>query len=291
MDNKLKLKAYGKINLGIDVVDKLPNGYHLVRMIMQSVDLFDEITVEKIDEGIHIESNLDYLPTGSGNICYKSANLMIERYKLGCGFKISINKNIPVAAGLAGGSTDAATVMVAINRIMNLNISDEELMEIAVEIGADVPYCIKSSPMLAEGVGEKLTPIKGLENQWIVITKPNIGVSTKDVYGNFKFENVEKRPDIDGLIEALGDKNYGVIEKSMENVLESVTFNLYPIVKDIKGKMHEYGAQKSLMSGSGPSVFGIFKSYDKAKKVYKKFKKLYDQTYLVKTVNGRDSDE
>lgn len=291
LDKKIKLKGYGKINLAIDVIGKLANGYHEVRMIMQSVDLYDEISIEKIDKEIYINTNLEYLPTGSGNICYKAAELMIEKYNLDCGFKINIQKNIPVAAGLAGGSTDGASVMVAINILCNLGLTDEEIMEIAVEIGADVPYCVKCEPMLAEGLGEKLTPIKGLDNQWVLITKPNIGVSTKDVYGNFKFEDVEKRPDIDCIVKGLENGDFVDIVESMENVLESVTFKLHPIVKEIKVKMQEYGAQKSLMSGSGPSVFGIFRSYDKAKKAYKKFKRIYDQTYLVKTVNGRDFNE
>lgn len=282
--NNMTLKARAKVNLALDVLGKRADGYHEVKMIMQQIDLFDEIQLEEIPyRGIYIETNLDYLPNNEDNIAYKAADLMIKQYNIEKGIYIRINKNIPVSAGLAGGSTDAAAVILGLNALWDLNIDKTELLKLGVKIGADVPFCLIGGCALAEGIGEKLTPITGLDC-FVVLCKPNIRVSTADVYKKLKLEKLKSHPDIDSMIHHIKEDQFDKIRKNMVNVLETVTISEYPIIYNIKKKMLECQAEASLMSGSGPTVFGIFKDYERAKSAYENLKRLYNETFLVKSV-------
>ena len=256
-----RIKAYAKINLGLDVVRRLPNGYHEVRMVMQNVGLWDELTLERAEGGITITTDADSLPTGEDNLIHKAARLMLDKY--GCpGLRVHLRKTIPIAAGMAGGSTDAAAVMKGINHLYRLGLSPAQLMEDGVAIGADVPYCILGGTALAEGIGEKLTPLPPLPPCHILIAKPDISVSTKYVYEHLDANGLEAHPDIDGMVQAIRDGSLrGVLER-MANVLETVTVPAHPVIADIKARMRELGAADSLMSGSGPTVFGIFRQED-----------------------------
>lgn len=255
---KFQIKAYGKINLGLDVLGKLPNGYHEVRMVMQTVGIYDELTFERTESGIEITTDAAELPTGEDNLIYKAARLMKERYHIREGIRIHLQKNIPIAAGMAGGSTDAAAAMKGISRLFGLDIGLLELMEAGVEIGADVPYCVIGGTALAEGIGEKLTPLELAPECYVLVAKPAVNVSTKYVYEHLDMGKIEKHPDIDGMVEAIGIGSLQGILDRMGNVLETVTIPEYPVIGRLKQRMKELGAVNSLMSGSGPTVFGIF---------------------------------
>lgn len=253
-----QMKAYGKINLGLDVTGKLPNGYHEVKMVMQTVRIYDELTFEKTGSGIGITTDTAELPADEDNLIYKAAKLMKEKYHIQEGIRIHLRKNIPIAAGMAGGSADAAAAMKGINRMFGLDVSILELMKAGVEIGADVPYCVIGGTALAEGIGEKLTPLELAPECYVLVAKPDINVSTKYVYEHLDLTKIKKHPDIDGMVEAIGTGSLQGILDRMENVLETVTIPAYPVVRDLKQRMKELGAVNSLMSGSGPTVFGIF---------------------------------
>lgn len=263
MEN-LTLNAYAKINLGLDVVRRLPNGYHEVKMVMQTVDIPDELTLTKTAEGICVTTDDKELPTDENNLIYKAAKLMFTEYNITDGIHIHLSKNIPIAAGMAGGSTDAAATMKGINELFELNVPLERLMELGVRIGADVPYCILGGTALAEGIGEKLTRLKDMPHCRILVAKPDINVSTKFVYEHLDAEGVAHHPDIDGMVNAIEAGDLQGIMNRMENVLETVTVPAHPIITAIKDKMMELGAEKTLMSGSGPTVFGIFTNIVKA---------------------------
>lgn len=255
---KFQIKAYGKINLGLDVLGKLPSGYHEVRMVMQTVGIYDELTFEKTEDGIEIITDAAELSSGEDNLIYKAARLMKEKYHIREGIRIHLQKNIPIAAGMAGGSTDAAAAMKGISRLFDLDAGLLELMEAGVEIGADVPYCVIGGTALAEGIGEKLTPLELAPECYVLVAKPDINVSTKYVYEHLDMGKIEKHPDIDGMVEAIGIGSLQGILDRMENVLETVTIPAYPVIGQLKQRMKELGAVNSLMSGSGPTVFGIF---------------------------------
>lgn len=259
-----QIKAYAKINLGLDVLRRLPNGYHEVKMVMQSIGLCDELTLERAAGGIAITTDAEGLSTGEDNLIYKAARLMFEKYGISSGLRVHLRKSIPIAAGMAGGSTDAAAVMKGINELFHLGLSPVRLMEDGVAIGADVPYCILGGTALAEGIGEKLTPLPPLPPCHILIAKPDISVSTKYVYQHLDAEGIEAHPDIDGMVQALRDGKLGGVLERMANVLEAVTVPAHPIIADIKARMRGLGAAESLMSGSGPTVFGIFREEDLA---------------------------
>jgi len=251
-------KAYGKINLGLDVVGRLENGYHLVKMIMQMVEIYDELTFEKLPSGIVITTDSGELPTNEDNLIYKAAKLMLDTYKIDGGVKIHLEKNIPIAAGMAGGSSDAAQTFHGINELYGIGADTEALCSLGVKVGADVPYCIVGGTMLAEGIGEVLSPLPSPPEAYLLIAKPDINVSTKEVYQKIDTEGVEKHPDIDGMIEALKVGNLQGVVDRLGNVLATVTEKMHPIIMEIKEAMIECGALGSLMSGSGPTVFGIF---------------------------------
>lgn len=255
----IRLKARAKINLGLDVLGRREDGYHDVRMVMQTIGIYDRIIITKIPEDeIRIKSNLYFLPVNENNLMYKAAKLLKDKCGYSGGVDIDLNKFIPVSAGLAGGSTDAASTLFGINKLFDLSLSMQELMDIGVEIGADVPYCVMRGTALAEGIGEKLTPLDPLPRTWILIAKPPINVSTKLVYESLDMNGVDKHPDIDGLLDAIKRKDIQGVCGCMGNVLENVTVPLYPVINSIKNDMLEHGAINAMMSGSGPTVFGIF---------------------------------
>ncbi len=254
---KFQMKAHAKINLGLDVVGKLPNGYHEVRMVMQTVGIYDELTFSRTECGIMVTTDSEELPIEEDNLIYKAANLMKDKYDIREGIHIHLQKNIPIAAGMAGGSADAAA-MKGISRMFGLDTSLLELMELGASIGADVPYCVIGGTALAEGIGEKLTPLEPAPECFVLVAKPDINVSTRYVYERLNVAAIEKHPDIDGMVAAIGKGSLQGILDRMENVLESVTVQEYPVVDALKQRMKELGAVNSLMSGSGPTVFGIF---------------------------------
>lgn len=266
---QIQLKAMAKINLGLDVVRRMENGYHEVRMIMQTVGLYDELILMKTAEpGIRIYTEHAEIPTDESNLIYKTAKLLMENYSVTGGVEIKLQKNIPIAAGMAGGSTDAAATFVGMNELFGLGLSEEELRKMAVRIGADVPYCIMGGTALSEGIGEILTPLAPAPDCYLVIAKPDISVSTKFVYENLHANKLQKHPDIDGMIQAIEDGSLERVAEHMENVLETVTIREYPVIEQMKNLMKEKGALNALMSGSGPTVFGIYTDKETAETAY-----------------------
>lgn len=256
--DQLKVKGYAKINLGLDVIRRLPNGYHQVKMVMQAIDLWDELTLERSEGGITMTTDSDSLATDESNLVLRAAHLMQETFSLKAGLTIHLQKNIPIAAGLAGGSTDAAAVMKGINRLFDLNVPLPKLMELSTAVGADVPFCILGGTALAEGIGERLTSLAPIPFCHILIAKPDISVSTKYVYEHLDSTGIEKHPDLDGMTAAISSGSLPGIISRMENVLETVTIPAHPVIAAIKRRLLKLGAEGSLMSGSGPTVFGIF---------------------------------
>lgn len=284
--NGYQIKAYAKVNLGLDVVRRLPDGYHQVKMVMQSVGIHDELTMEKTEKGIVLTTDSEELPTGGNNLICKAVKLMQETYGIREGVRIHLRKQIPIAAGLAGGSTDAAAAMKGMNRLFALNISTQRLMELGVAIGADVPYCILGGTALAEGIGEKLTRLMDMPDCFILAAKPDINVSTKYVYEHLDAQGIIRHPDIDGMVKAIEAGNLQGILDRMENVLETVTISAWPVVEELKRRMLGLGAEKSLMSGSGPTVFGIFTEKAKAEAACEQLEKegLAKQVFLTTPV-------
>lgn len=270
---EMNLKALAKINLSLDVVRRREDGYHEVRMIMQTINLYDKISIKKsATPGIQMTTNSSFLPTDENNLVYKAAKLLMEEFKIEEGVEIHLQKFIPVAAGMAGGSSDAAAVLYGVNKLFNLKLSKKALMERGVKIGADVPYCIMRGTALAEGIGEKLTPLNPAPQCFVLIAKPNISVSTKFVYDNLHANELKEHPDIDGMIDAINEKNLSAVAEKMGNVLETVTIKEYPVIEEIKDIMKEQGAINAMMSGSGPTVFGLFETKEKAEEAYSALK-------------------
>ena len=290
MDNTITLKALAKINLGLDVLGKRENGYHDVRMVMQTIYLYDNVSLTREEEpGIRVECNLKYLPIDGNNIAYKAAKLLMDEFGIQEGVRIVLDKHIPVAAGLAGGSSNAAAVLVGMNRMFRLGLSQEELMKRGVLLGADVPYCIMRGTVLAEGIGEILTPLPSLPKCCVLIAKPGISVSTKMVYEKLDAQTIQDHPDIDGILEGLERQDIKQIASSMGNVLENVTVGQYPVIDDIKKVMLEEGALNAMMSGSGPTVFGIFEDRQMARNAQRKIREMNiaRQVYVANVHNVR----
>lgn len=263
--DKITRKAYAKINLGLDVLRRREDGYHEVRMIMQSVGLYDTLTFTRHEEaGIAVVTDKEELPGDESNLIYKAAKLLMDTYGIRQGVHIALEKRIPMAAGMAGGSTDAAAVFHGMNEMFSLGLSIEEMCVLAVRIGADVPYCIKGGTALAEGIGEILSDLPGMPDCFLLIAKPDIDVSTKFVYENLHADCLEYHPDIDGMVDALNNKDLGSVAERLGNVLETVTVKKYPQVEEIKDFMKAQGTLNALMSGSGPTVFGIYDSKERA---------------------------
>lgn len=287
--NHISLRALAKINLGLDVVSKRPDGYHEVCMIMQTVNLYDRLYIEKTKEpGIHITSNLSYLPVNENNLIYKAGMLLMEEFQIEEGVKVRLDKRIPVAAGMAGGSTDAAAMLYGMNKLFCLRLSMQELMERGVKIGADVPYCLMRGTALAEGIGEKLTPLPPMMKVPVLIAKPSISVSTKFVYSNLKLDDNTIHPDMQKCVEDITNKDLEGLCRDMGNVLESVTVPAYPVIQEIKQFLLGHGAKGALMSGSGPTVFGLYEDEETAKSAYLSMKKsgLCKQVYLTSVYNN-----
>lgn len=286
--DSIRIRAYGKINIGLDVIKKRDDGYHEVKMIMQTVNLFDKLEIYKTNvPKIKISTNLFYIPNDENNLVYKAAKLLFDEFHITNGIRINLYKHIPVAAGMAGGSSDAAATLYAVNKLFNLGLTNQELMERGVKIGADVPYCLMKGTVLATGIGEKLTRLPTMPNCYVVIIKPAFSISTKKVYQSLNIDEIEHHPDIDGIIQAIERNDLYTIASKMENVLESVTVKKYPVLDEIKNVMKNYGALGSVMSGSGPTVFGLFDDIRKAKTVIKVIKdlKLAKQFYLTDMLN------
>lgn len=289
-NNDISLKALAKINLGLDVVRRREDGYHEVRMIMQTIQLYDRLDIKRTQEpGIQIQTNLSFLPVNENNLIYKAAKLLMDEFSITDGVSVKLDKRIPVAAGMAGGSTDAAAMLIGVNRLFSLGLTKRQLMERGVQIGADVPYCIMRGTALAEGIGEALSPLPPMVKCPVLIAKPSISVSTKFVYQNLKLDDTTIHPDIDRLIDDIKAKNLHDIAAHMGNVLETVTIPNYPVIDEIKKHMLSNGAVGTMMSGSGPTVFGLFDDEDTAKKAYKAMRSshLARQVYLTSVYNNR----
>ena len=281
----MKIKAYAKINISLDIVEKRESdGYHLLKMIMQNIDLYDEISIEKQKKDITISCNKSYVPTDSRNLAYKAASLFKETYNIEDGVHIDIVKNIPVSAGLAGGSTDAAAVLKLMNKIFKVNASNEELMELGLKLGADIPYCINGGTALCEGIGEKITALQPFKDKILVLVKPGFGVSTKEVYKAFNLDRVRVHPKTEHLIKAMEQDDLYYVANNMKNLLENVTLRKHNILIKIKEEMNRYGAVGSMMSGSGPSVFAFFDDMLKAQRCYEKMKENNREVFLTRTI-------
>lgn len=281
--NSIKLKSRAKINLSIDVLGKRQDGYHLVEMIMQTIDLYDLIEInEKDNDQITIKSTSDEIPLDCNNLVYKAANLIKQMFNINKGVEIHIKKNIPVAAGMAGGSSNAAAVLVGLNKLWNLDLSNQQLEEIGLKLGADVPFCINGGAVLASGIGEELTPIKGLtKDVCILVCKPDLFVSTKEVYECIDSKDIDKRPNNKFLIECLKNEDTRQLAENMFNVLEGVTVDKHPVIQQIKDIMTSNRALGAMMSGSGPTVFGLYENRDDAVKCKAILEKQFKQTFVV----------
>ena len=290
MKDRIQLKALAKINLGLDVLRRREDGYHEVKMIMQTFSLHDDLEIRRIKTPeIQVKTNLYYLPTNENNLVYKAAKLLMDEFGIKEGVAIQLKKRIPVAAGMAGGSTDGAAVLWGMNQMYGLGLSRQELMERGVKLGADVPYCVQRGTALAEGIGERLSVLPSMPKCTILIAKPGISVSTKFVYENLHANDLkpEQHPDVDRMIEAMKEKNLDLLCERMGNVLETVTIPAYPVIQEIKEHMMACGAAGAMMSGSGPTVFGIFHSPVQAKAAMKDLKVngLAKQLYLTTPYN------
>lgn len=288
--DKLALKAYGKINLGLDVLRKRPDGYHDLKMIMQMVDVYDDIIITKTGrkDEIIVATDKFVLENEKGNLAYMAVKLLFDEFDIHQGIEIKINKRIPIAGGMAGGSSDCATTLMGINEMFDLKLSKEDLMKRGVKLGADVPYCVLGKTAIAEGIGEILTPLPTPPSCYVIIAKPPVSVSTAFVYGNIRPDEITKRPDIDGMAEAIKNGDLYKMSSLLYNVMEDVTVPEYPIIADIKKMMIKNGALNSIMSGSGPTVFGIYDNLEKAENTMKLLKKsnLTEQLYLTKFIEN-----
>ena len=288
--DEIKLKALAKINLGLDVVRRREDGYHEVRMVMQTIHLYDQLLIQKSETpGIQIHSNLSFLPVNENNLVYKAGKLLMDEFDIHTGVSVELNKRIPVAAGMAGGSTDAAAMLYGMNQLFGLKLKRKDLMERGVQIGADVPYCIMRGTALAEGIGEKPSSLPPMVKCPVLIAKPAVSVSTKFVYQNLKLNEQTPHPDIDALITDIRNSDLDNICADMGNVLETVTIPNYPVIAQIKEQMLKSGAKASMMSGSGPTVFGLFGDEETARRARAEMKAsgLAKQVYLTSIYNNR----
>lgn len=288
--DEMTLKALAKINLGLDVVRRREDGYHEVRMVMQTIHLYDRLTLKKNHTpGIQIRTNLSFLPVNENNLVYRAGKLLIDEFGITEGVSVTLDKRIPVAAGMAGGSTDAAAMLYGMNRMFGLHLSKQQLMERGVKIGADVPYCIMRGTALAEGIGEKLTALAPMIKCPVLIAKPAISVSTKFVYQNLKLDDQTIHPDMDALLKDIETQDFDGLCHDMGNLLETVTIPNYPVIEKIKEQMIKSGAAAAMMSGSGPTVFGLFRDEETARRARGEMKKsaLARQVYLTSIYNNR----
>ena len=281
--NQITLQAHAKINLTLDVTGKLENGYHTVKMVMHSLALHDDVTITRgTANGIQMKSNLRFLPTDDSNLAVRAAMLLLKETGIkNDGIHIQLFKRIPVAAGLAGGSTNAAAVLRALNKLYDIDLSMDDLCEIGLKIGADVPYCLHGGSMLAEGIGEILTPLPPMPNCHVIVCKPSFSVVTAKIYARMNGGKLPLRPDTAGMIQALENADYPAICHRLFNVMETVTGVDHTEIKEIEDTLLESGADGAVMSGSGPTVFGLFSNFDKAKLAMQTLKTHYRETYLT----------
>lgn len=285
----LCLQAAAKINLGLDVLRRRPDGYHEVKMVMQTVDICDRLEFTRLSEDcIRVMTNKQELPADEHNLIYKAAKLMKDTFGIREGIAVKLEKNIPIAAGMAGGSTDAAAAIHGMDAIFGLGLSLEEKQKLGVKIGADVPYCLMGGTALSEGIGEVLTALPDVPEAYLVVAKPDIDVSTKFVYENLHADRLTAHPDIDGMVENIRRGDLEGITSRMENVLETVTVKHYPIIEEMKDFLKKQGAMNALMSGSGPTVFAIFEKEQTAHSAYlaMKEKGFTRQVFLTKFMDG-----
>lgn len=287
---EIRLKALAKINLGLDVLRRREDGYHEVRMIMQTLRMYDRITLRKMKEpGIQLKTNLFYVPENENNLAYRAAKILSDEFELEQGVFIDLQKFIPVAAGMAGGSSDAAAVLYGMNRMFRLKLSKRQLMERGVAIGADVPYCIMRGTVLAEGIGEELTPLPPMPACKVLVAKPPVSVSTKFVYEHLELDKVDRHPQIDCIMDGLREGDLHKVAANMGNILENVTVPHYPVIAEIREEMMRLGALNAMMSGSGPTVFGLFEDEELAEHACQKLREgsLAKQVYLTGVYNNR----
>ena len=323
MEKSISKKAYAKVNLSLDIVGRREDGYHLVRMVMQSLDIADDLVFERLDtpkievllngnvgdgsemnsEATSGDKNLGRVPLDEDNLIYKVARLMLEQHvwkrQPDAGVRITLTKNIPIAAGMAGGSSDAAATFRGINELFEVGLLDKDLMDMGVTLGADIPYCIMGGTALSEGIGEELTRLPDLPDCYFLVAKPPISVSTGEAYGGYdrlisELEETEegsarrrvKSPDVDGQVDAIYSGDLQGVADRFLNVLEYVTAENHPEIKELERIMLEGGAINSMMSGSGPTVFGMYDSLEAAEASYRKIidEKKANQVFITKAV-------
>ena len=277
----MKKKSYAKINLTLDVIEKRQDGYHNIDGIMQMIDLYDEVEVKNSDK-FEITSNSKDIPLDERNLVYKVYKVLKEKYKFNERFSIRIEKNIPVSAGIAGGSTNSAFVIEMIDEILGLNMSLDDKKQIGKSVGADIPYLLVGKTARTRGIGDELEILDSLPTTDILIVNNGVEIATPYVYSNIVPSGNSDR--IDKLINVYKNKNYDEFFKGLYNVMEKVSISYCPEIQNIKDKMYEFNCIKSLMSGSGPTVFGIFNDDKDIKKAYDYFKKIYKNTFIVKTM-------
>lgn len=281
------VKAPAKINLSIDVLERRKDGFHEVEMVMTTIDLADHLELSLIKEKtIKINSHNKFVPDDERNLAYQAAQLLQDKFSVNKGVEISIEKNIPIAAGLAGGSSDAAAVLRGLNKLWDLQLSLDELSTIGAEIGSDVPFCVYGGTALATGRGEIITELPSPPTCWIILVKPNISVSTADIYKNLNLTQLE-RPNTEKVISAIHDNDYETICNNMGNVLESVTLNMHPEVARVKEKLKSFGADAVLMSGSGPTVFGFVRHDSRMHRIYNGLRGFSNEVYAVRAIGER----
>lgn len=283
----MKIKAHAKINLSLDVVGKRDDGYHLLEMVMQSIALHDELTLDKTPGGIELTCNLPYVPLTSRNIAYKAIQRFLEVNRLDHGVRLHIEKRIPVGAGLAGGSTDAAAVLLALNEMNGYPLSQAELLNLGLALGADVPFTMIGGTALCEGIGEIMTELPDFSEKIVVLTKPPFSVSTKLTFSEYRIDKVNRHPYTKELIRHLKADDLSGVAANLGNVLENVTLNKHPVLRKIKTEFLEQGSVGCLMSGSGPTIFGLFDDIRQAEQAYQFFAKRYRETFLTRTI-GRE---
>ncbi|WP_113885343.1 MULTISPECIES: 4-(cytidine 5'-diphospho)-2-C-methyl-D-erythritol kinase [Cytobacillus] len=284
---KVMVKAPAKINLSLDVLHKREDGYHEVEMIMTTIDLADRLELTLLDKDeIKIVSHNRFVPDDQRNLAYQAAHLLKERFQVKKGVSITIEKAIPVAAGLAGGSSDAAAALRGLNKLWDLGLSLDELAEIGTEIGSDVSFCVYGGTALARGRGEKIQQLPAPPTCWVILAKPFIGVSTADVYRRLDVDQVQ-HPNTAGMVEAINAGSYDHVCRNMGNVLEDVTLNMHPEVLQIKDQMKRFGADAVLMSGSGPTVFGLVHHDSRMHRIYNGLRGFCDQVFAVRMLGDR----
>lgn len=279
-------KAPAKINLTLDVLQKRPDGFHEVEMIMTTVDLADRIWLKPLDRGITIRSSERFVPNDKRNLAWQAADILRKKFDIRSGVEITLDKNIPVAAGLAGGSSDAAATLRGLNRLWNLGLSLDELAVLGASIGSDIPFCVYGGTALASGRGEQIQQLPVPPNCWVVLAKPPISVSTADIYGGLDIQGIQ-HPDTAGMMQALASADYETMCKKVGNALEPVTMRLHPQVSVLKDQMLKFGADTVLMSGSGPTVFGLVQHESQVARIYNGLKGFCPEVYAVRMMGER----